>query len=168
MPARRPLQAKTPFVLDPRPLEEASSPHARALTLSRVFRSLELPALIRANLALKQRQRGFDEGQMIETIVLLQVIGGDCPEDLRLLAQDPCLERGLGHRPPRAAAVRGFLERFHDEELEPQRPQGAVQKSFILPSSGPVQGLQQVQAGGGAADRPALRAARPGPADRDD
>jgi hypothetical protein len=147
MSARLPLQAKTPFVLDPRPLEEASSPHAGALALSRVFRSLELPALITANLALKQRQRGFDEAQMIETIVLLQVIGGDCPEDLRLLAQDPCLERGLGYRPPRATAVRGFLERFHDEELELQRPSREVQKSFILPSSGPVQGLQNVQAG---------------------
>jgi len=128
-------------------LEEASSPHAGALATSRVYRSLGLPGLVEANLRMRQRQRGFDESQMIESIVLLQTIGGDCPEDVRLLAQDPCLERGLGYRPPKATAVRGFLERFHDEDLEGLRPPREKQKSFIMPSSGPVQGLQNVQAG---------------------
>jgi hypothetical protein len=84
---------------------------------------------------------------MIESIVLLQSIGGDCPEDIRLLAQDLCLERGLGYAPPKASAVRGFLDRFHDEKLEAQRPARDEQKSFIVPSSGPVQSLQQVQSG---------------------
>ena len=63
MAARLPLQAKTPFVLDPRPLEEATSPHAGALATSRVFRSLGLPELIEANLQLRQRQRGFSESR---------------------------------------------------------------------------------------------------------
>ena len=147
MSARLPLQAKTPFVLDPRPLEEATSPHAGALATSRVFRSLGLPELIEANLQLRQRQRGFSESQMIESISLLQTIGGDSPEDVRLLSGDTCLERGLGYRPPKATAVRGFLERFHDEALEALRPPREKQKSFIVPSSGPVQGLQNVQAG---------------------
>jgi hypothetical protein len=147
MSARLPLQAKTPFVLDPRPLEEATSPHAGALATSRVFRSLGLPELIEANLQLRQRQRGFSESQMIESISLLQTIGGDSPEDVRLLSGDTCLERGLGYRPPKATAVRGFLERFHDEALEGLRPPREKQKSFIVPSSGPVQGLQNVQAG---------------------
>ena len=162
MAARLPLQAKTPFVLDPRPLEEATSPHAGALALSRVYRSLGLPELVAANLRLRQRQRGFEESQMIESITLLQTIGGDCPEDIRLLAQDPCLERGLGYRPPKATAVRGFLERFHDEELEALRPLRQAQKSFIVPSSGPVEGLQNVQAG--AVRRIAKRYAQQGQA----
>ena len=164
MSARLPLQAKTPFVLDPRPLEEATSPHAGALATSRVFRSLGLPELIAANLQLRQRQRGFSESQMIESINLLQTIGGDCPEDIRLLSEDACLERGLGYRPPKATAVRGFLERFHDEELEALRPPREKQKSFIVPSSGPVQGLQNVQAG--AVRRIAKRYAEQGQAQR--
>ena len=147
MSARLPLLAKTPFVLDPRPLEEASSPHAGALAVSRVFRSLQVPDLIAANLDLRQRQRGFSESQLIESIVLLQIIGGDCPEDIRLLAHDPCLERGLGYRPPRATAARTFLDRFHDPAMEELRPPREEQKSFILPSSAPVAGLQNVQAG---------------------
>lgn len=164
MSARRPLLSKTPFVLDPRPLVEASSPHAGVLATSRVFRSLGLPDLIKANLSLRVRQRGFDESQMIESITVLQTVGGDSPEDCRLIAYDPCLERGLGYRPPKATAVRGFLERFHEEALEELRPPRDQQKSFILPSSGPVQGLQNVQAG--AVRRIAKRYAQQGQAQR--
>lgn len=147
MSARLPILRKTPFVLDPRPLTEASSPHVGALAVSRAFRSLGLPGLIEANLKLRKRQRGFSEGQMTESAVLLQAIGGDCPDDLRLLADDLCLERGLGYRPPKATAMREFLELFHDESLEEMRPARSEQKSFILPSSGPVAAFSQVQKG---------------------
>jgi len=147
MSARLPTQAKSPFELDPRPLEEMSSPHAGLLATSRAFRSLKLPGLITANLQLKERRRGCTEAESIEALVLLQTAGGDCPEDIQLLADDPCLERGLGFALPKVSAVRSFLERFHDEPLAQSRPPRAEQKSFILPSSLPVQGLQQVQAG---------------------
>jgi len=40
-------------------LEEAGSPRAGALAISRVFRSLGLPELIEANFQLRQCQRGF-------------------------------------------------------------------------------------------------------------
>lgn len=146
MSARIPLLKKTPFVLDPRPLTEASSPHAGLLATSRTFRSLGVPDLIAAALKLRKRQRGFSEGQMIECLVLLQTVGGDCPEDIGLLAHDPCLERGLGYQPPKVTAVREFLELFHDEEIAVRRPSREVQKSFILPSTQPVAALQEVQA----------------------
>src|SRR5271157_2149493 len=147
MSARIPTQYKTPFAIDPRPLDEMSSPHAGLLATSRAFRSLGLPSLIAANLKLKARRRGCDEAQYIESLVLLQTAGGDGPEDMQLLVGDPCLERGLGFKLPKVGAVRAFLNRFHDEQLEVARPQREVQKSFIMPSSLPVQGLQSVQAG---------------------
>jgi len=147
MPARIPTQYKSPFEIDARPLDEMSSPHAGLLSTSRAFRSLGLPGLIAANLKLKQRQRGFAEAQSIESLVLLQTAGGNCPEDMQLLAGDTCLERGLGFKLPKVGAVRGFLNRFHDEDLELARPKREVQKSFIMTSSPPVQGLQSVQAG---------------------
>src|SRR5207244_1219202 len=130
-----------------RPLDEATSAHAGLLSISRAFRALGLPDLIAANLLLRQRQRGFSEGQMIEAVALLQAVGGECPEDTRLLADDDCLTRGLGYAPPKATAVREFLELFHDEKLEKLRPARSEQKSFIFPASGPVAALQQVQAG---------------------
>lgn len=145
--ARLPLLHKTPFVLDERPLQEATSPHAGLLSISRVYRSLGLPGLVESNLPLRKRQRGFTEAQFIESLVLLQAVGGECPEDIHLLAGDDCLERGLGYAPPRATAVREFLERFHDRELEKLRPAREVQKSFIFPASTPVAALQEVQSG---------------------
>lgn len=147
MAVRVPLLSKTPFVLDPRPLTEASSPHAGLLATSRAYRALGLPGLIEANLPLRQRNRGYSEGQMVEALVLLHTVGGECPEDIRLLSEDPCLERGLGYAPPKVTAVREFLERFHDEALERLRPARAVQKSFILPGSEPIESLQRVMAG---------------------
>ena len=147
MPARLPVQSKSPFEIDPRPLDEMASPHAGLLATSRAFRSLKLPDLIAANLPLKERKRGFTEGQFVETVLLLQTVGGDCVEDVKLLAGDPCLQRGLGFEIPKASALRSFLDRFHDEDVAASRPKREEQKSFILPSSQPVQGLQQVQAG---------------------
>jgi hypothetical protein len=147
MAARLPLLHKTPFVLDDRILREATSSHAGLLSVSRAYRSLGLPGLIAANLHLRKRQRGFCEAQMIESICLLQALGGECPEDIHLLEGDECLERGLGYAPPKATAAREFLELFHDRKLEKFRPEREVQKSFIFPSSGPVSALQEVQGG---------------------
>jgi hypothetical protein len=146
MSARIPLLNKTPFVLDPRPLSEASSPHAGLRATSRAYRSLGVPDLMAGQLKLRKRQRGFTEGQMGESLILLQTLGGDCPEDIHLLANDPCLERGLGYAPPKVTAIREFLELFHDEEVVAKRPSRDVQKSFILPSTEPVGALQEVQA----------------------
>jgi len=145
--ARLPTLHKTPFVLDPRPLDEATSPHAGLLSISRVYRSLGVPALVAANLHLRKRQRGHPEDQMIESAVLLQAVGGECPEDMHLLAGDPCLERGLGYCPPKATAMREFLELFHDKDLEKLRPRREEAKSFIFPPSKPIQDLTAVQDG---------------------
>lgn len=147
MPASLPVMAKSCFVLDARPLKEPASANAGALSLSRAFRSLNLPGLIEANLQFKQRLRGFEESQMAETIVLLQAIGGECPEDVPLLHQDPLLSSALGYALPKVTAVRSFLEKFHDDKLEALRPPREEQKSFIFPSSEPIKGLQNVQAG---------------------
>jgi len=147
MPARLPVLAKSCFVLDPRPLQEPASPNAGVLSVSRVYRSLKIPDLVAANLQFKQRQRGFEEAQMMEAILLLQTVGGDCPEDMPLLHQDALLSNALGYALPKVTAVRSFLNKFHDEELAALRPPREEQKSFIFPSSEPIQGLQNVQAG---------------------
>jgi len=147
MSARIPTQHKSPFEIDPRPLDEMASPHAGLLATSRALRSLKIPDLVAANLKLKKRQRGCSDAQYVESLVLLQTAGGDCPEDMSLIAGDDCLERGLGFALPKTGAVRAFLNRFHDPELELARPAREVQKSFILPSSEPVEGLQSVLAG---------------------
>jgi hypothetical protein len=123
------------------------SAHAGLLAASRALRSLGVPALADANLQLKARQRGFTPGQAVEALLLLQLAGGDCPEDLSLFEGDVCLARGLGYELPKARTARDFLARFHDESLAAQRPERATQKSFILPPSAGLTQLQAVQAG---------------------
>lgn len=147
MPARLPLLAKSGFLLDLRPLDEPASPHAGALVISRALRSLKIPELTAANLQLKTRARGYEEAQFIETVMLLQAVGGECPEDISLLNADPMLGRALGYELPKVTALRNFLERFHDEELALQRPDRREQKSFIIPPSTGLQRLQDVQCG---------------------
>lgn len=147
MPARLPIQSKSPFHIDARPLNEMASAHAGLLAASRAIRSLKIPDMVSANLQLKSSKRGFSEGQFVESILLLQIGGGDCPDDISLFSNDICLERGLGYAMPKATAVREFLNRFHDESIESARPAREAQKSFILPCSAVVSGLQNVQAG---------------------
>ena len=89
MPGRIPVQHKSPFALDPRPLEETASSHAGLLATARAYRSLGVPDLVAANLTLKRRPSGFSESQFIETLLLLQTVGGGCPEDIQLLAGMP-------------------------------------------------------------------------------
>jgi hypothetical protein len=145
MSAPLPLLGKTPFMLDLKPLAEASSPYAGVLATSRAFRSLGLPGAIEAALKFKRRHRGFSEAQMIESLVLLQTIGGDCPDDIGLLAQDACIARGLGYEVPKATTIREFLENFHDREQEKLRPPREKQRSFIFPQSPAIEALHQVQ-----------------------
>lgn len=147
VPARLPLQAKTPFHLNPKPLDEMSSSRAGLLAAARTLRSLRVPVSADLNLQFKARRSGFTEGQSVEALLLLQIAGGDCPEDLVLLEGDVCLERGLGYALPKARTARDFLERFHDESLAALRPAREDQKSFILPRSPGVVRLQEVQVG---------------------
>ena len=138
MPARLPTLAKSCFALDPRPLKEPASPNAGVLAISRVYRALRIPELVAANLQFKQRQRGFEEAQMMESIIMLQAVGGDCPEDIPLLHQDPLISSALGYSLPKVTSIRSFLEKFHDEKLDSLRPPREEQKSFIFPSSEPI------------------------------
>ena len=74
------------------------------------------PARWRSTSSIKQRARGLSEAQYVESALLLHIAGGECYEDVAVLADDRCLERGLRYVPPRPDALRKFLEAFHDPE----------------------------------------------------
>lgn len=147
MPARLPTQRKTPFLIDPRPLDECSTSMAGLFIFSRMLRSLQLPSLAEANLPLKERQRGQTVAEYIESVILLQLAGGSCPEDLARFRVEKALQRGLGFAFPTPGAVRKFLNRFDDLELTGQRPPRTQQRSYIVPCSEAIRGLQRVQQG---------------------
>ncbi len=146
MSARIPLMRKTPFVIDPRPLTEASSSHAGLLCVSRACRALQVPGLMEANVSVKLRQRGFTEAQFAETLVLLNAVGGDSYADVELLRDDRCLAQGLGYQLPKATALRQFCEAFHDE-AKVARPAGYTQQAFIPEPGERLEGLARVITG---------------------
>jgi hypothetical protein len=145
IPASIPVLYKSSFALDPQPLEAMSSPHAGHLVTSRVFRSLGIPALN----ATEQRHRGLPDGQMLESLVLLktvllQTVGGECVEDMKTIAGDTCLERGLGYELPAVNTLRDFLNKFHDENLAllRLRPRGYSRRVLSFRQASPWQGFR--------------------------
>lgn len=148
MPAHVSILCKTPFAIDPEPLTGACSARAGLAGVSRVFRSLGLPGSCEANLHdLKHRQRGFKEGQTLESLVLLHAAGGECMDDMERLREDEGLERILGYQPPASRSVKDFLERFHDaERIAQAQAQATAQKrlAFIPEPTPALAGLARV------------------------
>ena len=73
------------------------------------MRSLRVPASVKQHVAVKQRDRGFDEATCIESFLVLNALGGDCLEDFNRLHEDAGLKQMLGHEIPSPEAARKFL-----------------------------------------------------------
>jgi hypothetical protein len=124
--------------------------------------------LIAEHVHVRRGDQGWTDEQMILAVVLLNLAGGDCVEDLRVLEGDEGFCRVLreveryGRKRsecralkkrwrkertrtlPSPTAVREYLERFHDPEQEQYRkPHGA----FIPELSRFLQGLIRLNAG---------------------
>lgn len=140
-----PLQAKTPFAIDPSPAQGVTTARAGLCSVSRVLRSLNIPGLCQSNLCLKERNRGITPAMMVESLILLHAAGGDCMEDIQQLREDDGVTRMLGFQAPSPDAVRHFLLRFHDPELVEAK--GQHQLAFIPKESLALQELEQVQQG---------------------
>jgi hypothetical protein len=131
-----------------------------------LLQGMGLPGLIGRHLQVKQR--GWTDAQMVLSLMLLNLAGGDCVEDLRTLEKDEGFCRILrrmeqqGMRraerreverrwrkerwrnvPSSSAAFR-YLSSFHDEEAEKKRKEG---KAFIPVANEHLWGLAKVNRG---------------------
>src|SRR5262245_8228046 len=90
---------------------------ARAgLTLvSEVMLALGVAEIVQVRLALRRRKRGYSEFDKLHAVVLVQAAGGECVEDVRVLARDSGLVRLLARRWPSPDALHEFLAEFHDD-----------------------------------------------------
>ena len=109
MKTKTPTQAKTPFAIDPKPMTGATSARAGLSAVSRVVRSLGLPSQCAANVPIRKRQRGFNSGHQVESLILLHAAGGDCMDDMELLRQDEGLTKILGYQVPGPGCVGDFI-----------------------------------------------------------
>ena len=145
-PKHSPAEGEFLFEIDEEPLEECLTALAGLALFVRTVRSLDVPGSVKRNLALKQRERGFDEPTYIESFLVLNAVGGDCLDDFERLREDPGLADLLGHPVPSPEAARKFLYQFHEakkiEQAQQLLPVGQV--SYVPEESAPLSGLAQV------------------------
>ena len=119
---------------------------------------------IRAHVHVRESGQGWTDEQAILSLMLLNLAGGDCVDDIRILEKDEGFCKVLGrvetkglsrgqrramekrwrkerHRTvPSPTALFRYLEAFHDPEQEKRRQQG---KAFIPGPNEHLQGLRR-------------------------
>lgn len=136
-----------PIDIDPEPIEERLTAWGGAALLMQAIRSLDVPGSTRRNVHIKQRQRGFQEAEYVESMIVLHALGGDCVDDLERLREDAGLGELLGYEVPSPEAARKFLNQFHDEALVRKAQQQALglgQASWIPGENAALEGLARV------------------------
>jgi DDE family transposase len=143
---RSPTEEDFLFEIDPEPARESLTAYGGVPLLVRAWRSLGVSASIGRQVRVKERQRGYDEGTMLESLMVLNAVGGECLEDLERLREDEGLAELLGHGIPSPEAARKFLYQFHSaekiEEAKQQLELGA--RAYIPGENEPLAGLGQV------------------------
>src|ERR1700726_1290828 len=111
--------------------------------LIQAFRSLGLPASVKRNVSVKQRERGYDEATYVESFVILNAAGGECLDDFERLRADPGQGELIGHEVHSPEAARKFLCAFHEEEKIQQAKQRRLpdQIAYIPSESAALEGL---------------------------
>ena len=115
---RKPSSTESPLLIeiDPEPIPETLTALGGVPLVVQTFRSLGLPASVREHVQIKERQRGYDEAEMVESFVILNAVGGECFDDFQRLREDAGLSEMIGHGIPSPEAARKFLYQFHEEE----------------------------------------------------
>jgi hypothetical protein len=112
--------------------------HAGLTLVSETLLALGLDDLVCEQVRVRVRRRGDPEFDKLQAIVLIQAAGGECVEDVRVLAREGGLTRLL-HRPlPAPDALHDFLGTFHDEPQMAQRPGAGA---WIPPENAALQAL---------------------------
>lgn len=122
-------------------LREEVTAHAGVSLLVETARRSGVIGAADRSLPAKKNPKGLSQGQMVESLVVLSALGGECPDDLQKLRQDQGLAVMVGYELPAPPTVRGWLELCHDDEALLERPK---QGSFIPQESTRLAGLREV------------------------
>jgi hypothetical protein len=122
-------------------LQEVHTAWAGISLLVELYRKLEMDQLANKVLPAKKNSKGLSQGQMLESLILLSALGGECLDDMKRIRTDEGLTEILGYQPPAPETARQWLDNFHDETLMLNPP---LQGSFIPAESGSLAGLKEV------------------------
>jgi DDE family transposase len=115
-------QGILPFVFEATPQPMELTAHAGLPLVSETMLALGLDEVVEECLRLRTRARGYTEFDKVHAVVLVQAAGGECVEDVRVLARDAGLRRLIGRPGPSPDALHDFLAAFHDDSQMAQRP----------------------------------------------
>ena len=135
-------QGILPFVFEAAVQPMDLTAFAGLALVSETMLALGLDEVVRERLQLRERQRGYDEFDKVHALVLVQAAGGDCVEDVRILARDAGLGRLLARPLPSPDALHDFLGAFHDEAQFASRPAAGV--AWIPEETGELEALAAV------------------------
>jgi len=120
-------------------LTDKVTPHAGVALLIETARRSGVTAAAERALPAKHSPKGLRQGELVEALVVLSALGGDCLDDLDRLRRDQGLAALTGYPLPAAATARQWLDRFHDPATLADRP---VQGSFIPADTPGLAGLR--------------------------
>ena len=141
-----PTESPLLFEVDPKPLEESLTALGGIPLVVQAFRSLGLPGSVQEYVAVKERERGYDESTFVESFVILNAAGGECVDDFAHLRSDAGLAELVGHELPSPEVARKFLNAFHEEEKieEAQQRRLPDAVAYIPEENRALEGLGQV------------------------
>jgi hypothetical protein len=122
-------------------LTEQATAHAGVAVLVEVMRSSGVLTVADRVLPAKKNPKGLSHGQLVESIIVLTALGGECMDDMEILRRDLGLRAILGYEPPAPSTLRSWLESFHDEAALVARP---LQGAFIPAETPPLAALRTV------------------------
>jgi hypothetical protein len=115
-------QGILPFFFEATPQPMDLTARAGLTLVAETMLALGLDGVVATALRLRERDRGYTEFDKLQALVLVQAAGGECVEDVRVLANDRGLVRLLGRPLPSPDTLHDFLAAFHEEALLAQRP----------------------------------------------
>jgi hypothetical protein len=122
-------------------LTEQATAHAGVAVLVELLRCTGVLTVADRVLPVKKNPKGLSHGQMVESIIVLSALGGECMDDMEIMRRDKGLQAILGYEPPAPSTLRNWLESFHDEAALAYRP---LQGSFIPAETPRLEALRTV------------------------
>ena len=118
-----PRQGLLPFRMEAaaRPMDLTAQ--AGLTLVAETLLALGVDELVRAELRLGQRRRGWSAYEKLQWLVLLLAAGGERVEEVRVLGRDEGLRRVLRRGVPSPDALHDFLGAFHDARRMQGRPE---------------------------------------------
>jgi hypothetical protein len=113
----RPPQGRLPFEYEVVPDTGSVTAYGGLPLVIDVLRSHGMEESVRKHIRIRERDSVHMEVSVIEDLVLLNAIGGDCLEDLKGIGADKGLCRLLERSMASPETARKFLYEFHDDAL---------------------------------------------------